>query len=264
MMKRILIIGLAVLLLGAAVVFALDNTVFAPVAVSTAPPAAPTLDRSLLPAAPTPASSIATAQALPGTGAEADNTPDPVSATVPAGAGARLYIIDSSQSEVRYEVGEVFFQDNRFVTAVGRTQGVAGEILVNFTNPAQSQVGEIVIDVSQFTSDEQRRDNYLRRSGLESSVYPTASFTSRSIEGLPAQVSSEEEISFTMHGDLTVRNITQPVTWIVTLRAGETRLEGVATTQILMSDFNVGPIQLAFLRTDDEVDLVFEFVALSQ
>ncbi|MGH2606861.1 MAG: YceI family protein, partial [Anaerolineales bacterium] len=82
------------------------------------------------------------------------------------------------QSEVRYEVGETFFSEsNRFAIAIGRTSGISGDILVDLDDPAASRLGEIVIDVSQFTSDESRRDNYIRRSGLESARFPLARFT---------------------------------------------------------------------------------------
>ena len=92
-----------------------------------------------------------------------------------------------AQSEARYEVGETFFQGNRFVMAIGRTKGIAGDVLVDFANPANSQIGTIVIDVSQLTSDENRRDNYIRNNGLESSKYPQATFVPTKIEGTAGQ-----------------------------------------------------------------------------
>jgi polyisoprenoid-binding protein YceI len=173
-----------------------------------------------------------------------------------------VYRIDATQSEARYEVGETFFQDNRFAVAVGTTQGIAGELLIDFTQPANSQIGDIVIDVSQFTSDESRRDNFIRNNGLESAAYPLATFSPQSIDGLPAQIADGDSVSFTMTGDLTVKETTRGVTWDVTLTPDGDRIAGTASTEILMSDFGVGPIQLAFLATEDQVKLVFDFVAV--
>jgi polyisoprenoid-binding protein YceI len=255
-LKRILIGVVILAALGGVGLFILDRTIFAPVQVNTGVPIAPTLAAPTtasteLPAAPTnqPAAAPTIASSAP-TPPAANDTP-----------GARVYRIDAAQSEVRYEVGETLFRNNRFQTAIGRTSGVAGDVLVDFAQPSNSQIGEIVIDVSQFTSDETRRDNYIRREGLQSSQYPYARFVPRSIEGLPDQAAPGEDLTFTLVGDLTVKETTLPVTWIVTLRVEDDRLVGSAATEILMSDFGVGPIQVASLVTEDLVKLHFDFVA---
>jgi polyisoprenoid-binding protein YceI len=230
---------------GGATLFVLDNTLFAPVAVSTAIPVAPTL-----------VSSAQTEQAA--IDAE-EATSEPVEA---ASADAILYQIDPTQSEVRYEVGETFFRDNRFAVAVGTTQGIAGQLLIDFAQPSNTQIGDIVIDVSQFTSDESRRDNFIRNNGLQSAAYPLATFSPTSIDGLPAQIADGDSVSFTMIGDLTVKETTRSVTWNVTLTLDGDHVVGTASTEVLMSDFGVGPIQLAFLATEDQVNLFFDFVAV--
>ncbi len=163
---------------------------------------------------------------------------------------------------MRYEVGETFFQDNRFALAVGTTQGIAGEMLIDLAQPSNTQIGDIVIDVSQFTSDESRRDNFIRNTGLESAAYPLATFSPQSIDGLPARVADGDSISFTMTGDLTVKETTRSMTWDVMLTLDGDQIVGAASTEILMSDFGVGPIRLAFLATEDQVKLVFDFVAM--
>jgi polyisoprenoid-binding protein YceI len=224
MLKRIVIIVAVLAVIGGAGLFILDRTIFAPVAANTDALAAPSLSSS-----------------------------DP---------STQVYRIDASQSEVRYEVNETFLQGNRLNTAIGRTKGIAGDIAVNMAQPSKSQIGPIVINVSQFTSDEDRRDNFIRRTGLESSKYPTATFVMKSIDGLPAQVKADDQVSFTMTGDLTVKQTTKPVTWNVTLKYDAQQLSGSATTNIKMSDFGVGPIQIPLLSTEDNVKLVFDFVAV--
>ena len=250
MLKRILIGALILAALGGATLFILDRTIFAPVEVNTGTPVAPTL------AVPTPAQPATSEASSAG-----EATPSPAT-TEASDAGSVLYRIDASQSEVRYEVGETIFRNNRFQTAIGRTKGVAGDVLVDFAQPANTQIGEIVIDVSQFTSDESRRDNYIRRTGLESSRYPYANFAPRAIEGLPAQVAVGDRVTFSISGDLTVKETTRPITWSVTLTLENGRLVGSASTEINMSDFGVGPLQLPMLATEDLVKLFFDFVAM--
>lgn len=255
-LKQILLGVVIVAALGGAGLFILDNTLFAPVPVNTGLPVAPTLPAPTTPPTEPPANPTSAAP-VDRPGAAPTEPP-----AAPEASGARLYRIDAAQSEVRYEVGETLFRNNRFQTAIGRTKGVAGDVLVDFAQPSNSQIGEIVIDVSQFTSDETRRDNYIRRDGLQSSQYPYARFVPHSIEGLPDQVVPGEDLTFTIAGDLTVKETTLPVTWIVTLRVEDDRLVGSAASEILMSDFGVGPIQVATLVTEDLVKLHFDFVAV--
>lgn len=231
-LKRIAIIVVALAVLGGIGLFIADRTIWAPVAVNSAAPNAPTLAAQ--------------------------------SSQLTAGdSAAQLYRIDPSHSEVHYEVNEtLIFQNNRFNTAIGRTKGIAGEILVDMNQPAKSQIGPIVIDVSQFASDESRRDNYIRRSNLESSRYPTATFVTRSIDGLPNQVQAGQAYSITINGDLTVKTTTRPVVWTGTLKLDNGQIAGSATTNFNMSDFGVGPIQTPLISTEDGVKLVFDFVAI--
>jgi len=252
-LKRVLIGVVILAVIGGFGLFVLDQTIFAPVVVNTTVPVAPAL------AAP----ATAPTQALVAPTHAPAATPAASSAGASETAAARLFRIDASQSEVRYEVGETLLnQNNRFATAIGRTKGIAGDVLIDVAQPSNSQLGQIVIDVSQFTSDESRRDNFIRRNWLESSRYPYATFVTRAIEGPSAQVVVGDAVSFTIHGDMTVKETTRPVTWIVTLTLEDRRLVGAASTEILMSDFGVGPIQIPMLATEDQVKLFFDFVAM--
>lgn len=260
MLKKAVIAVIVVAVLAGGTLFVLDRTLFAPAPITEGVPVAPTIAVPTVAApAPTTAAAAST-QAPTAPAAQATQAPaasDPTQAPV-------LYRIDAAQSEARYEVNETFFQDNRLNTAIGRTKGVAGDILVDFNDPAKSQIGDIVINVSQLTSDESRRDNFIRNNGLESSRYPEATFKTTAISGLPAQVKTGDVLNFTITGDLTVKQTTRPVTWQVQLTVGDKQLSGTAQTAIKMSDFGVGPIRLAILATEDDMKLFFDFVAVAQ
>jgi polyisoprenoid-binding protein YceI len=256
MLKKILIAVVVIAVVAGVGLFILDRTLFAPAAVSTAVPVAPTI------AAPTKAPAQAVAQPTQPPAATEAAQPQATTAAAPATGAAVVYHIDASQSEAHYEVSETFFQGNRLNLAVGRTKGIAGDVLVDFANPANSQIGTIVIDVSQLTSDEGRRDNFIRNNFLQSSQYPQATFKPTKIEGLPASVKPGDQLTLKVTGDLTVKQTTKPVTFDVTLTANQDKLTGTATAQIALSDFGVGPIQIAMLQTEDKAKLVFDFVAL--
>jgi predicted lipoprotein with Yx(FWY)xxD motif len=180
-----------------------------------------------------------------------------------AGEGTQSYTILPSESQVSYEVGEVFInQNNRFNVAVGVTDQIAGEGFLDLSNPRTAWIGPIAVDISQFTSDSQRRDDAIRRDFLESAQFPMATFVPTQIEGLPESYNEGDQVSLQINGDLTVREITHPVTFEATLQVSEGVLLGEASTTILMSDFGVGPISiLGILNTEDEVKLTINLVA---
>ena len=174
-----------------------------------------------------------------------------------------VYKIIPGQSTVSYTVGETFFnENNRFNTAVGTTPQVSGEITVDTTNPKNSSISPIEIDISQFKSDSSRRDNMIHNRFLESSRYPIATFTPTNIDGLPDSYTPGQELTFKVTGDLQIKETTKPVTFDVTAKVDNSQLTGTASTNILMSDFGVGPIQLAgILGTEDQVKLDMNFTA---
>jgi len=206
--------------------------------------------------APTEVPAPTTAAATPAaTGADTN--------AAPAGSGVIVFRIIPEESQVTYEVGETFLnQNNRYAIAVGRTQQISGEVRFDPANPRNSRVGPLTIDISAFTSDSPRRDNAIRDRWLESARYPLATFAPTAIEGLPETYTAGEEITLTITGDLTVREVTRPTTFTVTGAIDGETMRGVAETQIKMTDFGFQPPDIAgVLRAEDDVKISFSFVA---
>lgn len=178
-------------------------------------------------------------------------------------SGVIVYKIVPAESQVTYEVGETFInQSNRFNLAIGVTKQISGEITANKTEPTKSNIGPITVDVSQFTSDSNRRDSAIRGRWLESEKFPQAVFTPTKIDALPSSYNEGQDYSFKVSGDLKVREVTKPVTFDVTARLTGDTLSGSAVTTILMSDFGVGPISIGgMLNTEDKAKLTLQFVA---
>ena len=186
-------------------------------------------------------------------------------AAAPAGAPAGTidYKIVPGESFASYEVGETFFnQNNRFNLAIGKTTQVSGDILGNRTDPAKSTIGTITVDISQLASDSSRRDNFIRGHFLESSKYPLATFVPTKIEDLPAAYTDGKDYTFKVTGDLTVHQVTKPVSFDVTARLTGDTLKGSASAAVKLSDFGVGPISLmGILQTQDDAKINLNFVA---
>jgi len=178
-------------------------------------------------------------------------------------AGQQRFVIVPAESQVTYRVGEVLInQGNRFNIAVGTTNAIRGEILIDRASPKNSRIGPITVDISRFQSDSARRDNAIRDRWLESSRFPTAEFTPTSIEGLPETYTEGRELSLQMSGNLKVRDATRPTTFTVTLRLQGSTLTGVGNTTIRMTEFGFDPPSIfGILRAENEAKLEFRFVA---
>jgi len=187
----------------------------------------------------------------------------PSSTQAPSGSGAVTYKIVPGESNLKFEVGETFINDNnRFNLAVGVTPQISGDITIDMASPQNSQIGNITADISQFKSDSSRRDNFIRQHFLESDKYPTVTFVPTKVEGLPQTYTEGQEIQLKITGNVTIRDVTKPVTFDATVKLSGGTLSGVATTSILMSDFGFGPISLMnMLKTEDQVKLTLTIVA---
>ena len=85
------------------------------------------------------------------------------------------------------------------------------------------------------------------------------------IEGLEGSASVGDELVFTVSGDLTIRDITQPVVFEVTaVLTSETTIEGTATTVVERGPFElVIPSVPSVANVAEEVPLSLDFVAES-
>ncbi len=249
MIKRVILAVLGLAVLAGLGVGAYLYQLTAPVEVSSAVPAAATLPPEAEPTTATKAGSTA-------------STTSPTTTRAKTRAAARVYRIDPKQSKATYRVGEVFLENNRFNTAVGTTSAVSGEIRVDKRRPSDSRVGEIVIDISQLRSDQQRRDDAIRRNWLESKKYPLARFKNARLTALPASVTEGKPFTFKATGDMTIRQATRKVTWDVTVTLDGDTLRGKATTKLEMSRFGIKPPNIAgFVKAEDEIALSLDFVA---
>ena len=178
-----------------------------------------------------------------------------------AAAGETIYRIDPTRSTASYAIGERIFGASAS-TATARTNGIAGDLALNRSDPRASRVGEIVINVEQLTSDSSLRDARIRSDFLQSHQYSLARFTTRRITGLPASIEEGHSSDIVLSGDLTLKATTRAVDWTATAQVSgdEIRISGHATVKL--SDFGVGPISIAGLvSTDDEATLGLEVIA---
>lgn len=213
------------------------------------------------PATAAPATA-APATAAPTTAApQAEATQAPAAA--PATGEATLYRIVPEESEARYEIDEILRGEPFRV--VGVTDQVAGDIILDFANTAASQVGVIRINVRTLATDEERRDRATRSRILNSAEdrYEFVDFTPTALEGLPGSVSVGDTATFTIVGDLKIRDITSEERFAATVTVvAEDRLEGTAEATILRSTYDLAVATPPFVAdVSEEVLLGIKFVA---
>jgi polyisoprenoid-binding protein YceI len=215
-----------------------QNPTAAPAAQPTAPVAATAADASAAPAA------AATAEL-----SQAAN-------------GARTFQIVPDQTEASYEVQEQFLNRDLPSQAIGKTNAVEGQFQFSADAKPTGQVSKITVDLRTLTSDSSRRDGRIRTSWLESDKYPFAEFTSTEVQNLPDSYSEGQEVSFKLVGNMTIREVTKPVTFDVTGKLQGDTVTGTATTQILMKDFGFDAPNIAgMLTVKDGVTIMVNFTA---
>lgn len=151
--------------------------------------------------------------------------------------------VDPTQTTVEYAVDEVLF-GNKQVTR-GSTNAVEGEFQLKLVDGQPIvEMSNLQVDLRTLTSDNSVRDAAIRMQWLESNEYPMAVFVAKEIEGLPMDAVQGQAYTFKVSGDMTIRDITKPVTFDVTVTVNGAMLTGEGTTQIYMKDFGFNPPEI--------------------
>ncbi len=151
--------------------------------------------------------------------------------------------VDPAQTTVGYAVNEVLF-GNKQITR-GQTSTVDGQFQLGVKDgQPYISMSKLQVDLRTLKSDNRMRDMAIQRQWLESSKYPMAVFVAKSVEGLPADAVQGQPYTFKVSGDMTIRDITKPVTFDVTVTVKGTTITGEATTQIYMKDYGFNPPEI--------------------
>lgn len=179
-------------------------------------------------------------------------------------SGTTIYEIDASRSEARFTIEEVLRGSD--TTVVGVSSNLAGQIAFDLSNPAATQVGEILINARSFATDNNFRNRAIANEILLTNTYEFITFTPKELVGLPDSVTIGETYDFQIVGDLTIIGETREVTFNATVSPlSETELQGLASVTILYGDFGVTvPLSQAVSAVNEDVLLELDFVAVAQ
>ncbi len=263
MQRNLLIAAAVILILVAAAGVGLYNWVLGTPEAASAPISAPTLaveavqPTAAVAAAPTQAAAPAATQAPAVTQAVAPDT----QAALPA-TGLTIYQIASGESEARFNIYELLRGAPKDV--IGRTNQVAGEVALNPADLSSAQIGEILINARTLATDDDRRNNAIRNRILFTDQYEYISFKPTQVTGLSGSGAPGQPYTFQVTGDLTIRDITRPVTFEVTVTAESAqRISGSAKASLQRADFNLNIPSVPFVaNVGESVALEIDFVLL--
>lgn len=163
------------------------------------------------------------------------------------------------ESFVGYRVKEELAGFGTF-TAVGRTQGV--EATIEFDGSAITDA-QLTADLTGLTSDNSMRDGQLKRQGLQTDTYPTATFALTQpieLDGVPAD---GETVEATAVGDLTLHGVTRSISIPLEGQLTNGYAVVVGSLDIAFADYQIPtPSSARVLSIEDrgvmELQLVFE------
>jgi len=197
-------------------------------------------------------------EAVPVEGSSEQAAPPAGSASIGSG---RTYQIDQSASQVRFELDE----DLRGLrnTVVGSTDQIAGQILLDLNQPAAAQLGTIRINARALATDNTLRNRAIQNRILNTDAFEFISFTPTAINGLPDSVAVGDTVSFSLAGELTIRDLTQPAVFDVTVTVeSPDKLSGSASSLVSRSDFDLRiPEVPNVANVEEDVELHIDFVA---
>lgn len=193
----------------------------------------------------------------------------PAAATIlpnnPSSGDQLRFVVIPEDSQARYRVREQLANRDLPNDAVGATNIISGTMVVDANGNLVPGGSRFVIDVSTLASDSSRRDGYLGNNVLQTGQFPNVTFVPTAIQGVPSPLPASGEGTFEMTGDLTIRDVTRPTTWAITLRREGETLTGQANTSFTFADFNLPQPRVPILLSlQDLIKLELDFTMLQQ
>ncbi len=176
-------------------------------------------------------------------------------------AGVVRYTVVAERSEVRYRVREQLAGLSFPNDAVGTTRAIEGGITLDAQGRVVVAESRFTVDLRTLTSDQPRRDGYLRRNTLETERYPAAVFVPLEVRGLRVPLPPSGRASFELIGDFTVKSLTRRTTWQATATFNGGDLDARARTALRFADLGLTiPRVASVLSVEDDIRLELDLV----
>jgi polyisoprenoid-binding protein YceI len=164
--------------------------------------------------------------------------------------------VPTTASEFGYRVEEVLAGVN--TTAVGRSNEIEGMLTLDGTT---ATVVDITVQVENITSDDSRRDNQFRGRIMNAAEFPTAEFRITEPIDFGRIPEGDEQVVAMATGELTLRGVTNPVTFDVTAQTTGGRIGVLGSIPVVFEDYGIENPSFGVVSTEDEglVEFVLVF-----
>jgi polyisoprenoid-binding protein YceI len=182
--------------------------------------------------------------------------PSPQAGGTPAGGFDGTWSVDTSigsfsdfsDSFVGYRVQEQLASIGAN-TAVGRTPNVSGSLTMSGTTVTAATV---TADLGSLTSDDDRRDQQLTHQAIETSIFPTATFTLTAPIDLGSAPAAGQVVSVTAQGQLMLHGVTRDVSIELQAQESGSVIEVSGSLEISWADYNISkPTSFSVLSIAD-------------
>jgi polyisoprenoid-binding protein YceI len=207
---------------------------------------------------PTQADAVTTAPTVAAdqpTAVATEATSATTAAQAPSSGGLR-YDIVAADSKAIYKAREQLANMDLPNDVVGTSKDISGSVVLKADGTIDSSQSKVTVGLANLQTDRSMRDNFVRRNVLNTDQYPSAVFVPSEVSGLPSPLPQSGDVSFKLTGNLTIKDVTKPVTWDVKGSVSNGKATGTATTTFKFEDFNLTqPKVPVVLSIEDHITL---------
>jgi polyisoprenoid-binding protein YceI len=145
--------------------------------------------------------------------------------------------------------------------AVGRTDKLTGSItLASSGGKTTLTAGTITVDTTSIASDETRRDARMRNEGLQTTQYPTATFTLTQPVEIPAAALAGTASDVALVGDLDLHGVKMSVSIPARAQLANGTISVAGSLNFPLSDFDITPPNIGGFIVSIEDNGTLEFL----
>jgi polyisoprenoid-binding protein YceI len=161
----------------------------------------------------------------------------------------------TGESLVGYRVKEVLFGQDAI--AVGRTSDVTGTVKIDGTTVSAA---DFSVDLTTVSSDKSQRDSQFQGRIMETSQFPTATFTLTEPIDLGTVPSPGKVVTYDATGDLTLHGVTKTVSFQLSAKREGSTLKISGSIPVTFADYDVANPSFGPVTTEDHGTMEFLLV----
>lgn len=187
----------------------------------------------------------------------------PTIAAGTSGSASQTYTILSARSQAAYFADETLASIGLPSTAEGSTTSITGtfHLTADGTGLDTSLPSTFTVDLTTLKSDKAMRDRRVQ-STLDTTTYPTATFTAASAIGFDASIAAGQEQTLKLTGTLNLHGVQKQITWDVKARNAGNVITALATATFPFEDFGMSPPNIGgFVSVQDHITLQVQIIA---